>query len=94
MTLAKLFFFSAAPLKLNPVGGTGWVTHREYRREGPYFVLSFLLFLFGVLRGVSKSICLKPVHVIKVKRKRAMESVKSSSMLNWFITLRERVKSF
>ena len=23
--------------------GTGWVTHRENRREGPYFVLSFLL---------------------------------------------------
>ena len=32
--------------------GTGWVTHREYRREGPYFVLSFLLLLFCVLCGV------------------------------------------
>ena len=21
--------------------GFGWVTHREYRREGPYFFLSF-----------------------------------------------------
>ena len=27
---------------------TGWVTHREYRRIGPYVVLSFLLLLFCV----------------------------------------------
>ena len=34
--------------------GTGWVTHREYRREGPSFVLSFLVLLplFCVLCGV------------------------------------------
>ena len=31
--------------------GTGWVTYREYRREGLYFVLSFLLLNFCVLCG-------------------------------------------
>ena len=56
ITLANVGFL-VAPLKLSPVGcraglGTGWVTHREYRREGPCFVLSFLLLLFCVLYGV------------------------------------------
>ena len=32
--------------------GTGRVTHREYRHEGPYFVLSFLRLLFCLLCGV------------------------------------------
>ena len=32
--------------------GTGRVTHREYRHEGPYFVLSFLCLLFRLLCGV------------------------------------------
>ena len=31
---------------------TGWVTNREYRLKGPYVVLSFLLLLFCLLRGV------------------------------------------
>ena len=41
---------------------TRWVTHRKYRREGPYFNRSFLLLLFCVFCGVTKSICLKPAH--------------------------------
>ena len=31
---------------------TGWVTNREYRLKGPYVILSFLLLLFCVLRGL------------------------------------------
>ena len=41
--------------------GTGWVTHREYRREGPCFVLSFLLLLFCVLCGVIFKSVLKSI---------------------------------
>ena len=55
--ISRRSVFLVGPLKLSPVGcraglGTGWVTHREYRREGPCFVLSFLLLLFCVLYGV------------------------------------------
>ena len=47
ITLAKCFFSSATQVKPCRAGlGIGWVTHREYRREGPYFVLSFLSLLF------------------------------------------------
>ena len=66
------------------------LTYREYRREGPYFVLSFRLLLFCVLCGVTKSNCLKLV-LDKVKSTRAMEWVKSEFQiefnikLNWFI---------
>ena len=46
------FFRKATQLKLFRAGlGTRWVTHPEYRREGPYLVLCFLLF-FCVLCGV------------------------------------------
>ena len=46
------FFCSATQVKFCRAGlGTGWVTQREYRREGPYFVLPFL-FHFGLYCGV------------------------------------------
>ena len=58
ITLVKLLFSlsRALQVKLCQAG------FREYRREGPYFVLSFLLFLFCALCGVTESICLKPVQ--------------------------------
>ena len=47
------FFFFFLLLSGAPEGkpcraelGFGWVTHHEYRREGPYFVLSFSSFSF------------------------------------------------
>ena len=51
---AKLgFFLVSSAIQIKPCQsglGTGWVTHRENRRDGPYFVLSLLLFC--VLCGV------------------------------------------
>ena len=41
--------------------GTGWVTHREYRREGPYFVLSLLVLLYCILCGVLFKSLLKSI---------------------------------
>ena len=43
---------------------TGWVTHREYRREGPYFVLSFFVLPFWVLCGVIFKSVLKSIFSI------------------------------
>ena len=40
------------------------MTHREYRREGPYFVLSCLLLLFRVLCGVIFESVLKSIFSI------------------------------
>ena len=40
---------------------TGWVTHRDYRREGPYFILSFLLLHFCILCGVIFKCVLKSI---------------------------------
>ena len=69
ITLAKkMFFSSATQVKPCRAGlGIGWVTHREYRREGPYFVLSFLSLLFlasnnydTVQEGISFSYIVSP----------------------------------
>ena len=58
ITLAKLpFSLSSAP-QVKPCQA-GFL---EYRREGPYFVLSFLLCLFCVLCGVTKKYLSEPVH--------------------------------
>ena len=51
ITPAKLGFLATQVKPLRAVLGTGWIIHRENCREGPYFVLSFLLLLFCLLCG-------------------------------------------
>ena len=41
------FYSSATQVKPRRAWlGTEWVTHREYHREGPYFVFLYFLFFF------------------------------------------------
>ena len=62
------FFSGATQVKPCRAGlGTGWVTHREYRREGPYFALSFLLLLFSILCGVIFKSVLKSILLVLVE---------------------------
>ena len=59
------FFRSATQVKPCRAGlGIGWVTHREYRREGPYFVLSFLFLFFCVSYGVIFKSAVKSIFSI------------------------------
>ena len=37
--------------------GTGWATHRRYRREGPYFVLLFFFFFFAYCVVLFLKVC-------------------------------------
>ena len=77
------------PFTLTAVG-RGWelegqLTYREYRREGPYFVLSFRLLLFWVLCGVNKSNCLKPVVGKRWSELKSEFQIEFNIKLNWFI---------
>ena len=40
------------------------MTPREYRREGPYFVISFLLLLFCLLCGIIFKSVLKSIILV------------------------------
>ena len=76
------------PFTLTAVG-RGWelegqLTYREYRREGPYFVLSFRLLLFWVLCGVNKSNCLKPVVGKRWSEWKSEFQIEFNIKLNWF----------
>ena len=77
------------PFTLTAVGRAweleGQLTYREYRREGPYFVLSFRLLLFWVLCGVNKSNCLKPVVGKRWSEWKSEFQIEFNIKLNWFI---------
>ena len=61
--------------------GTGWVTHREYRREGLYFVLPFLLLNFCVLCGVKSIFSIISAAVLKKQRNKHGSTVRVKTVL-------------
>ena len=71
---------------------TGWVTNHEYRLEGPYVVLTFLLLLFCVLCGVIVNSVLKGSFSIffdvqiqkKTKTKNKINMAQCSSPENYY----------
>ena len=90
------FFSSATQVKPCQAGlGTGWVTHCEYRREFPYFALSFLLLLFCILCGVIfKSVLKSIVSIISVavfiKNKQTNTEVPLGSSRNGCVTNQQK----
>ena len=91
------FFSSATKVKPCQAGlGTGWVTHCEYRREGPYFVLSFLLPLFSVLCSVIfKSVLKSIISIISATWFRKNRKHKHGSTVRLkIIILRAIVQNF
>ena len=95
ITLTKLGLVGALWVKPCRSGlRTGWLTYSEYRRGGPYVVLSFLLLLLCESYGVIFKSVLKSIISGSGFRKKNLKHKYVNASLHDFIILRSVVQSW